>query len=140
MKTRLICLIGMLLSSSVLLYALPPGTVSKHIKIDQFGYLPNSKKIAVIVDPQTGYNAAESFTPGIGANQYQLRRWTDDAVVYQGTLVSWKSGTTHTQSGDRGWWFDFSSVTTAGSYYVFDVANNVGSYRFDIGNNVYTEL
>ena len=29
----------------------------------------------------------------------------------------------------------FPHVTTAGSYYVFDVVNNVGSFRFDIGDN-----
>jgi endoglucanase len=62
-------------------FAIPPAT-TPHIKIDQFGYLPNSKKVAIIVDPQTGYNAAESFSPGTGANQYQVRRWTDDAVVF----------------------------------------------------------
>jgi hypothetical protein len=134
------CFIGLLLSSSTFLYALPPGTVSKHIKIDQFGYLPNSKKIAVIVDPQTGYNAAESFSPGTGANQYQVRRWTDDAVVYSGTLTAWKAGATHAQSGDKGWWFDFSSVTAIGSYYIYDVANNKGSYRFEINNTVYGEV
>jgi hypothetical protein len=38
-----------------------PQKVSKYITIDQFGYLPDSKKIAVIRDPQTGYDAAESF-------------------------------------------------------------------------------
>jgi endoglucanase len=110
-------------------FAFGPGVTSKHIKIDQFGYLPNSKKIAVIADPQTGYNAAESFSPGTGINEYQVRRWADDAVVYSGTLTAWNSGATHTQSGDRGWWFDFSSVTTPGSYYVFDVIQNTGSYR-----------
>src|SRR5688572_18394990 len=140
MKAKTNCLIGLLLSSSTFLYAFPPATVSKHIKIDQFGYLPSSKKVAVIVDPQTGYNAAESFAPGTGVNQYQVRRWADDVVVYSGTLVAWKAGITHTQSGDRGWWFDFSTVTTAGSYYIYDVANNVGSYRFEINNNVYAEV
>jgi endoglucanase len=140
MKSKTSCLTGLLLFVIVHLHALPPATISKHIKIDQFGYLAGSKKIAVIVDPQVGYNAAESFTPGTGANQYQVRRWTDDVPVYSGTLVSWKSGITHTQSGDRGWWFDFSTVVIPGSYYVYDVANNVGSYRFEIGNNVYGEL
>jgi endoglucanase len=122
------------------LLALPPATFSKHIKIDQFGYLPLSKKVAVIADPQTGYNAAESFTPGTGANQYQVRRWSDDAVVFSGTLAAWNSGATHAQSGDRGWWFDFSALTTTGSYYIYDVANNVGSYRFEINTSVYAEL
>ena len=44
-------------------------TVSKYIVVDQFGYLPASRKIAVIRDPQTGFDAAESFIPG---TQYAL--------------------------------------------------------------------
>jgi hypothetical protein len=139
MKNKTNWLIGLLLSP-FFLYAIPPATITKHIKIDQFGYMPMAKKFAVIVDPQTGYNAAESFSPGTGANQYQVRRWSDDGIVYSGTLVSWKAGITHTQSGDRGWWFDFSSVSSPGSYYIYDVANNVGSYRFDIGNAVYVNV
>lgn len=117
-----------------------PSIISKHIKIDQFGYLPNSKKIAVIADPQVGFNASESFSPGTGINQYQVRRWDDNTVVYSGTLVVWNGGSTHAQSGDRGWWFDFSTINTPGSYYIFDLANNVGSFRFEIGNNVYASL
>jgi endoglucanase len=50
-----------------------PSTITHFIKIDQFGYLPSSRKVAVISDPQVGYNAAESFTPGTGSNQYQVR-------------------------------------------------------------------
>ncbi len=140
MKTKFHCLLCWMMIASLTAYSLPPGATTKHIKIDQFGYLPNSKKVAVIVDPQTGYNAAESFSPGTGANQYQVRDWLTDAVVYSGTLTAWNSGGTHTQSGDKGWWFDFSSVTTTGSYYIYDVANNVGSYRFEINNNVYAEV
>lgn len=127
-----------ILLCQIYIFAAPP-TVTPHIKIDQFGYFPNARKVAVIADPQAGYNAAESFSPGMGVNQYQVRRWTDDAIVFSGTITAWNSGATHTQSGDRGWWFDFSAVNTPGSYYVFDVANNVGSYRFEIGNNVYAE-
>ncbi len=116
-----------------------PTQTTPFIKIDQFGYLPSSKKVAVVVDPQVGYNAAEAFTPGTAANQYQVRRWSDDAIMFSGTLQAWGGGTTHAQSGDKGWSFDFSSVTTPGAYYIFDVVNNVGSYRFDIGDNVYDE-
>jgi hypothetical protein len=140
MKTIITCLLYIGLSASLPAYSLPPVTTTKYIKIDQFGYLTTSKKVAVIVDPQTGYNAAESFSPGTGANQYQVRNWTNDAVVYSGTLTVWNGGATHTQSGDRGWWFDFSPVTTTGSYYIYDVARNVGSYRFEINNNVYAEV
>jgi endoglucanase len=127
------------LLSACSVFAFPPSIISKHIKIDQFGYLPGSKKVAVVADPQTGYNAAESFTPGTGVNQYQVRNWNTDAVVYTGTLLAWNSGATHAQSGDRGWWFDFSSVTIPGSYYIYDLANNAGSYRFEVNNNVYEE-
>jgi hypothetical protein len=123
----------------LLLIASPPQA-TYHIKVDQFGYFPASRKVAVIADPQVGYNAAESFTPGTGANQYQVRRWSDDVAVFAGTLQAWGGGATHTQSGDRGWWFDFSTVTTPGSYYVYDVVNNVGSFRFEIGDNVYDEV
>lgn len=114
-----------------------PRQTSNFIKIDQFGYLNDSKKVAVISNPQVGFNASSSFAPGTGANQYQVRRWADDVVVFSGTLRSWKSGATHAQSGDQGWHFDFSNVKASGSYYIFDTKNNVGSYRFDIGPQVY---
>jgi endoglucanase len=133
-------LTGLLLLILTPLVATPPATITKHIKIDQFGYLPSSRKVAVIADPQAGYNSNESFSPGTGANQYQVRRWSDDVVVFSGTLTAWNAGATHTQSGDRGWWFDFSAVVAPGSYYVYDVANNAGSYRFEIGTGVYTTL
>ncbi|MCU0417852.1 MAG: glycoside hydrolase family 9 protein [Cytophagaceae bacterium] len=118
-----------------------PGTTKNNIHVDQFGYRCTSQKVAVISSPQVGYNTAtEAFSPGIGTNNYQVRRWSDDVVVFQGTLSSWKSGTTHGDSGDRVWWFDFSSVNTAGDYYIFDVSNNVGSYQFRIADDVYKEV
>src|SRR5512147_2214784 len=98
MKTKFHCLLSLMLIAYLTAHSVPPGVTTKHIKIDQFGYLPNSRKVAVIVDPQTGYNAVESFSPGTGANQYQVRNWSNDAVVYSGTLVAWNGGATHTQS------------------------------------------
>lgn len=114
-----------------------PATITQFIKTDQFGYKPNAQKIAVISDPQIGYNAALSFSPG---TTYQVKDWITDAVVFTGSITSWNSGNTHAQSGDKVYWFDFSSLTTPGSYYVFDIANNVGSYRFEIDNCVYNEV
>ena len=63
-----------------------PVQTTYHIKVDQFGYFTNARKFAIIVDPQQGINAAEAFSPGTGAGQYQVRRWSDDAVVFTGTL------------------------------------------------------
>ncbi len=102
-----------------------PGITDNHIKVDQFGYRCSDQKIAVISNPQTGYNSGSPFTPGTGANQYQIRDWTTNAVVFSGTLTVWNGGATHIQSGDKVWWFDFSSFVTSGSYYVFDVANKL---------------
>ena len=114
-------------------FAIPP-VADNHIKVDQFGYRTSDKKIAVISNPITGYNNTSPFTPG---SNYQVRRWSDDVVVYSGTITAWNAGATQTQSGDKVWWFDFTSVTAVGSYYVFDVTKNVRSYQFDINDNVY---
>ncbi len=114
-----------------------PPVVDNHIKIDQFGYRTADKKIAVISSPITGYNNTSPFTPG---TNYQLRRWSDDGVVFTGSAVPWNSGTIQGQSGDKVWWFDFSAYTTPGSYYVFDVTNNAGSYKFDISDQIYAEV
>jgi endoglucanase len=113
--------------------AIPPA-IDNHIKVDQFGYRNTDKKVAVISNPITGYNNTNPFTPG---SNYQIRRWSDDGVVYSGTITAWNGGTIDAQSGDKVWWFDYSSVTASGSYYVFDVTNNVRSYQFDISDNVY---
>ncbi len=114
-----------------------PTTISHHIKIDQFGYPPDVQKVAVISNPITGFNASESFTPG---NNYEVRDWQTDAVVFSGMTTAWKSGATHAQSGDQVWWFDFSGLTDEGSYYIYDVTNTVGSGRFEIGGDVYATL
>jgi len=110
---------------------------SDFIKVDQFGYLPNSSKVAVISNPEIGYNSSDTFAAG---TSYQVRNWQTDDVVFTGTPQLWNGGATHTQSGDKGWWLDFSSVTSPGSYYVYDVSNNVRSYQFEIDEDVYSPV
>jgi endoglucanase len=117
-----------------------PVVIDYHIKVDQFGYTCTSEKIAVISNPVTGYNSASPFSPGTGTDNYQLRQWSDDSVVFSGTITAWNSGATQTQSGDIVWWFDFSSVSTQGSYYVYDLSNAVGSCKFEIGNDVFQNV
>jgi endoglucanase len=34
-----------------------------HLLVDQFGYRPGDPKVAVIRDPQTGYDSADKFAP-----------------------------------------------------------------------------
>lgn len=119
--------------------AQPLGTLAEHIHVDQFGYPPEARKVAVLADPQVGFNAGESYTPG---GTLQLRRLGDegdDAVVFEGAPVAWNGGATHDQSGDRVWWFDFSSVTAWGRYYVYDPTAQVHSPPFRIHPEVYQQ-
>jgi endoglucanase len=114
-----------------------PEIVTEFIKIDQFGYRNNDQKIAVISDPIIGYNADLSFAPG---EIYQVKEWFTDEIVFIGSPISWHNGEVHDQSGDKIWHLDFSSVVASGSYYIYDVSNNVGSYRFDIDDCTYNEI
>lgn len=114
-----------------------PPITNHHIKIDQFGYPTWAQKIAVISTPQTGYNAPDPFIPG---NSYQVRRSSDNVSVFSAAPTTFNAGATHTQSGDKVSWFDFSSLTTPGTYHIFDVANNEKSYDFEINDCVYDDV
>jgi hypothetical protein len=121
---------------SATLFAAPTIT-TEFIKIDQFGYRSRDQKIAIIANPVNGFNDTTHFIPG---STYQVRRWSDDAIVFSGRITKWNGGAIHAQSGDNVWWFNFSSLRTAGDYYIYDVTNATGSYRFIIGNCVYAEV
>ncbi len=111
--------------------------VDPHIVIDQFGYLSDSEKIAVIRNPQTGFDATDKFTPGA---TYALVNAATLAQAKTGAPVAWNNGATDTSSGDKAWWFDFSDVTAPGDYYVLDVDKNVRSYLFRISDTVYRDV
>ncbi|MFN6945025.1 MAG: glycoside hydrolase family 9 protein [Cytophagaceae bacterium] len=118
------------------IYAQTPS-VQELIRVDQFGYLCDAQKIAVIADPQTGYNSGLSFTPSA---TLEVRRWDDHEVVFSDEITEWNGGAVHAQSGDRVWWFDFTDLTEAGSFYIFDPVQNVRSYQFEIAANVYENV
>lgn len=113
-----------------------PTHITEYIKIDQFGYRKTDEKIAVIVSPQTGYNANPSFIPG---NNFQLRDWFTDSVVFSSSISAWNGGSTFAQSGDKAWWFDFTNINTEGDYYVYDVTNDLASYRFRISDCIFDD-
>lgn len=119
------------------LSAQPLGSEDNHIKVDQFGYPTTAKKIAVISNPQTGYNNNLPFSPG---TVYRVKKWSDNATVFAGNITAWNGGATHSQSGDKVWWFDFTSLIAPGSYYIYDSTNNKRSYRFDVSDCVYKEV
>ncbi|MFI1770900.1 glycoside hydrolase family 9 protein [Thalassobellus citreus] len=109
-------------------------THSKHIVVDQFGYRSTSEKIAVLRNPVTGFDASESFTPG---TNYALVNAANGVQVFTGNSVPWNSGAEDDSSGDKVWWFNFSSYQVPGTYYVLDISQNLKSYEFIISDNVY---
>ena len=113
--------------------------VSPYLVVDQFGYLPDSAKVAVIRSPRQGFDAAEgsTFNPG---PVYQLIDNTTGRVVLSKPPSPWQDGRTDAASGDRVWWFDFSAVQTPGSYYVLDPRSGQRSPRFKIDHQVYREV
>ena len=111
-----------------------PGTVSDHLRIDQFGYPPDVQKVCVISNPINGFDAGLTYTPG---TSLEVREAETHQLVLSGPAQQWHGGATYNQSGDQIWWFDFSSLTTQGSYYIYDPANDTRSFEFAIGNEVY---
>lgn len=109
----------------------PLGTLDPRLHVDAFGYLPAEPKIAVIASPQQGYNAPAPLSP---AATYRVKRWYDNATVYSGSTVVWQGGTTHDQSGDKVWHFDFSTLTQPGQYYLFDSVNALRSNPFAVSD------
>ena len=112
-------------------------SVVSPIRIDQFGYRPGDPKVAVIADPVVGFDADAEFEAG---GRYEVRRWSDDVVVFTGAPRPWADGRIDEQSGDRGWWFDFSAVQDPGSYYLLDVERGVSTGRFEISETVYDDV
>jgi hypothetical protein len=106
---------------------------SNHIHIDQFGYTPLSHKVAVLSDPQIGFNASEFYSPG---SVIQVVHKESGDIVLEGSAQEWNNGQVHNQSGDRGWWFDFSSVSSPGTYYILDKTQQLKSFDFEISESV----
>jgi endoglucanase len=113
-----------------------PQTISPNIVVDQFGYRSSAEKIAVLRSPSTGFDASMPFSPGA---TYALVD-AGSAKVLEGTPTAWKSGAVDPSSGDQAWWFDFSSVTTPGDYYVLDETRNLRSDVFRISDDVYRDV
>jgi hypothetical protein len=112
-------------------------TLGPAIVVDQFGYLPGQVKVAVVRDPQTGFDSADSFEPG---TVYDVVNAATNAVVYTGALAAWNGGATDASSGDKAWHFTFTPVTAAGEYFIRDTQRNVKSATFKIAADVYAPV
>lgn len=111
--------------------------ISPFIHVDQFGYLNQAEKVAVISNPLSGFNSNLSYTaPGT----LQVRENGSNAVVLSGPLLYQGSGPTANSTGDDCWWFDFSALTTSGEYYIYDSISGESSPVFLIDPNPYLEV
>ena len=117
--------------------AIPFDLPAPLIRVDQFGYRPGDPKVAVIADPEIGFDADIDHEPG---PTIEVRRISDDAVVLAGAPDPWNGGLVHEQSGDRGWWFDFSAVSEPGEYVIVDPATGTRSDVFRVADDVYEPL
>lgn len=104
------------------------------IVVDQFGYLPQSRKIAVAREPRIGYDAIAPFVPG---RALALVDVATGEIVASGRATPWSDGALDPVSGDRAWWFDFSFVSRPGRYVVADPEKRVRSAEFSIAEAVY---
>jgi endoglucanase len=111
-----------------------PQPRSPYIVVDQFGYRTADEKVAVIRSPQAGFDAPSKYTPGA---MYALVDAHSSKKVLEAAPASWNGGATDSSSGDKAWWFDFSTVTKPGTYFVLDETANVRSPVFQIADAVY---
>ncbi len=107
------------------------------LRVDQFGYRTAARKVAVLVDPIEGWNAAQELSPG---GVYEVRSWTDGKLLFSGAPQAWNHGATQKNSGDRGWWFDFSELRRDGSYCIVDRERGFRSHRFEVRPSVYRDV
>ena len=98
------------------------GASNTPIRINQVGFLPNAKKVAVIEKPAN--------------SQFYIARASDDVKVYCG---EYSNEATWRPSGETVRMAEFSALTTPGTYYLGDVGGRK-SYSFEIGNNIFSDL
>lgn len=112
------------------------ANAGKYIMVDQFGYLTNARKVAVLRMPRTGFDAN---SPQFWPQQVSVVNSATGATVYTWWPVEWNTRATDPSSGDQVWHFDFSNITTPGTYEIVD-AGGQRSARFEIGDNVYRNV
>lgn len=103
------------------------------IVVDQFGYQLNDQKVAMIKVAKIGQDSGQ-HTPPPG-NSFYVRNLETNEIVFEGTVVSWQSGTVHEQSGDQVWHLDFSELTDPGLYRIEEPQSDRFSHAFEIREN-----
>ncbi len=101
------------------------------IKVNLLGFTPNAEKYALV----SGFQ--EDIPTITAGTAFQVKNASGGAVVASGTLTLVSDY--DTQSGERVFKADFSSLTTAGTYIV-SVTGLTDSPSFQIGAGIYSPL
>jgi hypothetical protein len=108
------------------------------IVVDQFGYTPDARKVAIVKAPRFYLSRVNEQLPA--PPKLEVRRFPDGRVVYSGHATIWCNGAVDEASGDRGYWFDFTELNTPGEYVVIDASQKDESVRFSISPDVYRNI
>ncbi len=108
--------------------------VTPQIMIDQFGWQPEARKVAIFAEAVKGQNANAGYRP---SGRFEVVRVGDGKVVAQDVLTPWNGGAVSETAGDRVWYADFRMLKTPGEYRVRDPENHVVSSPFRIADDVY---
>jgi len=121
----------------------------KFILVNQFGYLPESPKIAIIRSPRIGPDASSMSSYPAPGNEIKVINAQTNEVTFKASPVlisgrnyqgSYYQDQIDPTSGDKVWHFDFSSVTEPGTYFLRDEVNQQESFQFEISADVYKDL
>ena len=105
---------------------------------DQFGYLTDARKVAVLRDPRVGFDAGgPRFVP---ERTYHLVDVASGERRLDMVPLAWNGGAVDPGSGDRVWWLDFSEVEAVGDYRIETATGEVLAGPFRIADDVYDEL
>ena len=101
-------------------FAAPP---TLEIKLDQAGYLPGARKLAIVAS-------------GEKKTAFTIRRKSDSSVAFTGTLTT---AVYDADTSDNVQFADFTSLDTPGTYFV-DIKGVGESWPFRIGRDVYDRV
>ena len=109
----------------LLMTAIPAFTaVSRHIKLDHYGYRPADPKMAIFTS-----------NPGSSVEVQDTLGGVVFRIPQNGGSIAFR-GYDNTVSGDSIWWVDFTPFATAGTYQL-NVTSLGQSYRFAINDSIY---
>lgn len=118
----------------------PPPAIelpTPRLVVDQFGYLPDAEKIAIVRSPRVGFDAAPSVKL---TGAYDVFNIETEQIVFSGAAKPWQAGQVDPLSGDAVAHVDFSAVTAPGTYRMIARETGDTSVDFRISDTVYDDV